>query len=72
MKIKIHDHEKNVARVIEYPLTLHAFIQINFATFGPIYGIEKTGANTYAIYNGFDGDLIYTVSKARKNDPVTE
>lgn len=72
MKIKIENHKENTTRVIEYPLTLLQFVKINFAMWGAIYGIEKAGANKYEIFNGFDGEHIYTVSKARKNDPVTE
>lgn len=72
MKIKIVDHAKSETRVFEYPLTLAQFVKINFSMWGGIYGTEKTGANVYEVFDGFDGCLIYTVSKARKSDPVTE
>ena len=72
MKLKIESHKDSTTRVIEYPLTLAQFVKINFSFLGPIYGVEKTGANKYEIFDGFDGDLVYTVSKAGKNDPVTE
>ena len=52
MKIKITDHVENTTRVIDYPLTLAQFVKINFAMWGGIYGIEKTGANIYEIYDG--------------------
>lgn len=72
MKIKLENHSENTTRVIDYPFTVLQFVNINFAMWGAIYGIEKTGTNKYEIYNGFDGAHIYTVSKARKSDPVTE
>lgn len=72
MKIKIENRQENTVRVIEYPLTLLQFVKIHFTAFGGIYGIEKTGANKYEIYDGFDGAHVYTVSKAGARDAVTE
>jgi hypothetical protein len=68
MKIKITDHVENTTRVIDYPFTLLQFVKIHFTAFGGIYGIEKTGANKYEIFERFDGAHIYTISKARKTE----
>ena len=71
MKIKIIDHAENTARVIEYPFTVSQFVKIHWGAWA-YYRIEKAGPTTYNIFSGFDDSHLYTVSKARASDPVTE
>lgn len=71
MKIKIENHTDGTTRVIEYPLTLLQFVKIHFCAFG-IYRVEKTGTNSFNVFEKFDGAHVYTVSKAKNREPLTE
>ena len=72
MKIKIENHADGTTRVIEYRLTLLQFVKFHFCMFGAIYSVEKAGTNKYKIYDGFNGSHVYTVSKAKTLEPLTE
>ena len=71
MYIKIENRQENTARVIEYPFNVLQFLKINLLWSG-IYRAESVGVNTYNVYCKLDGSHVYTVSKARKSDSVTE
>ena len=71
MKIKIENHQENTTRVIEYPFNVLQFLKINLLWLG-IYRAESIGVNAYNVYCKLDGSRAYTVSKAKKSDPVTE
>lgn len=70
MYIKIEDHSPvsgQPVRVIDYPGTILQFVKIHFLFFG-FYRVEKAGTNKYMIYYKLDGQHVYTVSKAKKED----
>ena len=67
MNIKIVDHEKNTVNVIDYPGTVLLYVKIHFLYFG-FYRVEKSGRDVFQIYNKFDNNHCYTISKAKKGD----
>ena len=67
MNIKIVDHEKSSTRIIDYPGTALMFVKIHFLYFG-FYRVEKTARDVFQVYNKFENNHCYTVSKANKGD----
>ena len=67
MNVKIVDHEKNTVNIIDYPGTVLLFVKIHFLYFG-FYRVEKTARDVFQVYNKFDNNRRYTVSKASKGD----
>ena len=66
MNIKIVNHTENTTRVTNYPGTLQTFIKVHFLFFG-FYRIARDGKN-YLIYDKFNNEHVYTISKATKGD----
>lgn len=65
--LKIGNHKRGTVETIETPFTLKEFISFHWGAWG-FYTVTKCDPKTYVIYDKFENNHCYTVTRIKKEE----